>query len=84
MQENQNTHIGQTPLVDHNTTTFSLGIAPGAYYYITPKIALECKFGWFGFRSYVEKQDNDDKDITNDFGLNINSSSLSFGFTYTL
>ncbi|HPT21126.1 MAG TPA: outer membrane beta-barrel protein [Bacteroidales bacterium] len=69
---------------EKNITTFSFGVAPGAYYYITPKIAIECKFGWAGFQSYIEKHNDNDKSITNDFGLNLNPSSLSLGITFTL
>jgi len=81
--------IGTTKYFYEATTSqydrmmLSAGVAPGVYYYFTPKLALEGKFGWFGFSSDVRK-DGDNKDILNEFGLNINPSTFSFGLTYTL
>jgi outer membrane protein len=67
-----------------NNLDFSFGVAPGAYYYITPKLALEAKFGWLGFESFVSKPGGDVKDINNNFGLRLTPDSFSFGLTYTL
>ena len=57
---------------------FSLLISPGVYYYITPKLALEAKFGWFGFRNEVAKPGNDVKDIQNTFGVKFPPDSFCF------
>lgn len=66
-----------------NLFSLDIGISPGIYYYIIPKLALEAKFGWFGFSSEVEK-DGDYKDTENTFGLSLYPSNISLGFTYTL
>jgi hypothetical protein len=73
----------------NNTTTqdefnFSMGIAPGVYYYITPRLALEGKFGWFGFESDISKPGEDIKDIHNTFGLQFTPDNFIFGMTFTL
>jgi len=67
-----------------NTMFFSVGVAPGVYYYITEKLALEAKFGWLGFETNVSESGNDVKDINNFFGLDISPDQFSFGLTYTL
>jgi outer membrane protein len=69
--------------VETNESSISAGIAPGVYYYILPKVALEAKFGWLGFNSQIEK-DGDQKYINSQFGLNLSPSGFSFGFTVTL
>jgi hypothetical protein len=66
-----------------NEMTFSSGIIPGVYYYITEQIALEAKFGWFGFETEVTKDENDVKDITNYVGLSVVPESFTFGVTFT-
>jgi outer membrane immunogenic protein len=67
-----------------NLFAFSMGIAPGAYYYITPKIALIGKFGWLGFSSNMIKYENDNKDIDNKMEFSLSPSSLSLGLNITL
>jgi outer membrane protein len=66
-----------------NVMSLSIGITPGVYYYITPKLALEGKFGWIGFTSSSTKA-GDNKSINNNFELDVAPSYLSFGFTYVL
>jgi len=70
--------------VSANTLNFSIGVAPGVYYYVTKKLALESKFGWFGFETDVNKQDNDTKDIQSTFGLMLSPDFIIFGLTFTL
>lgn len=67
-----------------NVFGFSALLSPGVYYYITPKLALEAKFGWFGFMSNVTKYDSDQKDIQNSFGIDLSPDSFIFGLTFTL
>ncbi len=67
-----------------NVFGFSALLSPGVYYYFTPKLALEAKFGWFGFMSNVTKTDNDQKDIQNTFGIDLSPDSFIFGLTFTL
>ena len=66
-----------------NLLTFSAGVSPGVYYYITSKLSLEAKFGWLGYETDVTK-DGDTKEITNFFGLSISPDTFTFGLTYTL
>jgi hypothetical protein len=61
-----------------------MGISPGAYYYITPKIALIGKFGWLGFSSDITKYDSDNKDIDNRIEFSLRPSTLSLGLNITL
>ncbi len=69
---------------EENVFGFSALISPGVYYYITPRLALEAKFGWFGFMSEVTNPGNDQKDIHNTFGLDLSPDSFIFGLTFTL
>jgi len=74
-----------TTLGDYKTkyNLFETGVAVGAYYYISPKLALECKFGRLGYSSETETDENDDKDISNVFALKLDPSSLYFGLTFS-
>jgi hypothetical protein len=67
-----------------NIFGFSALLSPGVYYYITPKLALEAKFGWLGFMNNVTKTGNDQKDIRNSFGFDLSPDSFIFGLTFTL
>lgn len=67
-----------------NVLGFSALISPGVYYYITPRMALEAKFGWLGFMSSVTKFDNDQKDMHNSFGFDLSPDSFIFGLTFML
>jgi len=69
---------------EENVFGFSALLSPGVYYYITPRLALEAKFGWFGFMSEVTNPGNDQKDIHNTFGLDLSPDSFIFGLTFTL
>jgi hypothetical protein len=63
---------------------YSALLSPGVYYYVTPSLALEARFGWFGFMSNVTKTANDQKDIQNSFGIDFSPDSFIFGLTFTL
>ena len=67
-----------------NVFGFSALLSPGVYYYVTPRLAIEAKFGWFGFMSNVTKTGNDQKDIQNSFGIDLSPDSFIFGLTFTL
>jgi len=67
-----------------NVFGFSALLSPGVYYYVTPRLSIEAKFGWFGFMSDVTKTDNDQKDIHNSFGIDLSPDSFIFGLTFTL
>jgi hypothetical protein len=63
---------------------FSALVSPGVYYYVTPRLALEAKFGWVGFMSDVTKTGDDQKDIRNSFGIDLSPDSFIFGLTFIL
>jgi hypothetical protein len=67
-----------------NVFGFSALLSPGVYYYITPRLALEAKFGWFGFMSEATHLGNDQKEIHSTFGLDLSPESFIFGLTFTL
>lgn len=75
----------ETELGDYKTkyNLFETGIAAGAYYYISPKLALECKIGNLGYSSETVTDEDDDKEISNTFGLDLGLSSLYFGLTFS-
>jgi outer membrane protein len=67
-----------------NVFGFSALLSPGVYYYVTPRLALEAKFGWFGFMTNTTNTGNDHKDIQNSFGIDLSPDSFIFGLTFTL
>lgn len=72
-----------TNIIDEdNSTNIFMGLKPGVYYYISDRIVLQAFYGWFGFRSNIDKEDNDNKDISNTFGFDLSSNSFAFGFAY--
>ncbi len=60
-----------------------VGISPGIYYYIHPKLALEFSAGWLGYQYYSEKGD-DVKRNRGNFGFDIETTGLSLGAIITL
>jgi len=72
---------------DGNTyTDFSLGVAPGLRYAISEKLKLELRAGYLGYM-FSSINDNGDPETVqkyNDFGLNINLSTVAFGIKYSL
>lgn len=60
----------------------SFGISPGILYHISDKVALETSFGFFGYQGSSTEISANQKDKTNDFGLNLSTSTLNFGFRY--
>ena len=67
---------------EDNSTNIFLGMKPGVYYYISDRIVLQAFYGWFGYQSLINKEDNDTKDINNTFGFDLSSNSFAFGFVY--
>lgn len=55
-------------------TTFQIGLRPGVKVELSPKVELDAKMGWLGYRSVT--------DVQSRFGFNVNSEALSFGLTY--
>jgi outer membrane protein len=68
--------------IETRTVNIEAGFRPGIYYYITPKVALEGMFGWAGFSNDIEDNDGN-KSIESDYGLDLDASTVYFGFTYT-
>jgi hypothetical protein len=66
-----------------NITSLSLGISPGIYYYIKPKIALELSLGWLGFDYRKEKFDGETL-TRNRLGFDFDTMGLSCGASFTL
>ncbi len=67
-------------------TDFSLGVAPGLRYAISEKLKLELRAGYLGYM-FSSVNDNGDPETVvkyNDFGLNINLSTVAFGIKYSL
>lgn len=60
------------------------GISPGVYYYITEKLALEAKIGWIGYQTEIVTDEDDNKEITSGFGIDLFPSGFAFGLTITL
>lgn len=73
----------QTGTVETNQTSLSFDIGPGLYYYMTPTIALEAKFGILGYSLDIEK-DGDQKFVENEFIFNFFPSGITFGISFTL
>jgi len=69
--------------VETNETSLSIDIGPGVYYYITPAIALESKFGLIGFVTSIEK-DGGQKLVENEIIFNVFPSGISFGISFIL
>jgi hypothetical protein len=80
----KDTYNNGSPSETDNLFAFSIGISPGAYYYITPKIALVGKFGWLGFSSDITKYESDNKDIDSRMEFSLRPSTLSLGLNITL
>ena len=67
-----------------NVFGFSILLSPAVYYYVTPRLALEAKFGWLGFMSNITGTGSDQKDVRNGFGIDLSPDSFVFGLTFTL
>lgn len=71
-----------------NFSMFGIGITPGFYYMMTPKVGLQMRFGFLGYQSNVIKTEpvaNTVQTITNkDFGLDLDLNTLNFGVVIKL
>jgi hypothetical protein len=64
--------------------SFSIGISPVIYYYISERIALEGKIGWMGYEHEIVSDEDENKDITNGFGIDLNPGGFIIGMTFAL
>lgn len=64
--------------------SLSAGISPVVYYYASERIALEGRIGWIGYEheSYTDEDDN--KDISNGFGIDLYPAGFVFGMIFIL
>lgn len=63
-------------------STYSFGISPGISFHVSDKLALESTFGFLGYEGSSTEVSSNVKDKTNDFGLQLNASTLTFGIRY--
>lgn len=66
------------------STSFSIGISPGLSYHLSDKVALESTFGFFGYSGTSVETGSNTKSKTNNFGLQLNSSTITFGVRFFL
>jgi hypothetical protein len=70
------------PATDVKTTGFGIAIAPGISYFVSNRLAIESTIGSLGYST--SKTDVTGAVSTNNLGLNLNLSSISFGLVYKL
>ncbi len=68
---------GKEDGADDSLTNFGVNIKPGISYNLSDRFAINATFGELGYAS----QKFGDGDATNTFGLDLDMSSLMFGFT---
>ena len=59
---------------DTDKTTFNIGVRPGVKVELSPKVDLDAKLGYLGYRNV--------KDQYSQIGLSANGETLSFGLTF--
>jgi hypothetical protein len=68
-----------------SSNKFSISVVPGLAYFITPKIGIHCSFGNL-YYSYSASENislsNGNKSHSNNYGVNLNLSTLYFGLSY--
>lgn len=66
-----------------NTTQFSIGVSPGIYYAIHPKMMLEFSAGWLGYQ-YADIKMDGNKETSSSLGFDFGTTGLSLGLTFIL
>lgn len=66
-----------------NIAQISLGVSPGIYYEIHPKMTLEFSAGWLGY-SYATRKIEGIKEMSSQLGFNFKTTGLSLGVTFKL
>jgi hypothetical protein len=78
----------KTKLGDQTSKGSSISVSGlesiGVYYYLTPKIAIEASYGWFGYTDVGWFDVYGSKHLTETLGFNFSASNLSFGMIITL
>jgi outer membrane immunogenic protein len=76
---------GSTTLTDEaSINMMMIGLSPGFSYMMTERVALEMRYGFFGYSSYTTKVEEDSdymKEMESEFGLNLDLNSLVFGIS---
>ncbi|MFO7829589.1 MAG: outer membrane beta-barrel protein [Bacteroidales bacterium] len=78
--------VGGTTNDGDTRTNFGIGVIPGLSYGLTEKVALELTTGFLGYQlsSVNDNQDPETTTKSNNYGFNINLSSISFAIKYQL
>lgn len=76
------TTLGNTTTEGPNTTNFSLGVAPGFYFYVTENLSLDTRFGFLGFSRSQSKINDDYKSFTNGFSMDFSPNAIYFGLLF--
>jgi hypothetical protein len=63
-------------------SSYSIGINPGISFHVSDKVALETSFGFLGYQGSSTEVAANQKNKTNDFGVQLNTSTLTFGIRY--
>lgn len=64
--------------------TMDVGLSPGVYYYLTPNLSIDARFGFIGYSLYREKDANNDTFLDNTFSLRLDARAFNFGLYYHL
>ncbi len=81
------TKVGNRTTDGPDIFNLNIGVRPGFYYFVTPRLCLEANMGFFGLRrsEATETEGNDEfKDVRSFFGLSFSPSTLSFGLVFHL
>lgn len=69
-----------TLINEGKTNTFTLGLAPGISYFLSNCVAFDMTVGNLGYTSTkTEDVTNNTENTTNNFGLNLNLTTVTFG-----
>jgi hypothetical protein len=74
--------LGNTTTEGPKTSSFSMGIAPGFYFYVNENLSLDTRFGFLGFSRSQSKNNDDNKNITNGFSMDFSPNALYFGLLF--
>lgn len=78
------TKTGGTVTDGPGILTMEIGLRPGIYYYLTPNLSIDARFGFIGYSLYREKDANDNKLIDSTFSLRLDARAFNFGLYYHL
>jgi len=70
---------------DYTNNSISCLISPGLVYFVTPNFGIQTTFGNLNYSFNIQKDKTKSYDnhyITNNYGLNLNISTITLGFNY--